>query len=63
MPVDMDVKEADAIAVAESVDLFIFSKLSSVTWKNRFWVYLVLEVGGVFGNLKKNSLRVSLFRD
>ena len=25
---DMDAKEADAIAVAESVDLFIFSKLS-----------------------------------
>ena len=24
MPVDMDAKEADAIAVAESVDLFIF---------------------------------------
>ena len=24
MPVDMDAKEADAIAVAESVDVFIF---------------------------------------
>ena len=28
MPVDMDAKEADAIAAAVSVDVFIFSKLS-----------------------------------
>ena len=28
IPMDMDAKEADAIAAAESVDLFIFSKLS-----------------------------------
>ena len=34
---------------------------SSVTWKNRFRVLLVLEVAGVSGNLKRN--RVWPFRD
>ena len=37
--------------------------IASVTWKNRFRVLLVLEVARVSRNLKRNSLRVSLFRD
>ena len=37
--------------------------LSLAISKNRFQVLLVLDISGVFRNLKRNSLRVSPFRD